>query len=289
MKRLLRLRIHSLCLWLLLIQASCVKKTTVIPQDLRLLPAKTATRAELLKTLEENSKKIGTLNATVSWEVSRGGAKSGVLDEYRQTKGYVFVERPVHIRIQIQAPVLLTNIATMVSDGKEYRISIPVRNQFAIRQVDAPPEPKSSLNDLRPQMFLDGLFVDVRPYVGKPAIIPAFEEQVVGIHSFYVFSFIDTASREPQILEKIWIDRAELEVARKQVFGKDGRIETDADYQNYHRDDGIPFPEVIVIHRPVEDLTVKMTVQKKNLNDKLDPNIFILERPEGSQLLQVTK
>ena len=60
---------------MLLAQASCIKKTTVLPQDLRLLPAKTATRAELFKTLEENSKQIQTLKATVSLDLSRGGAK----------------------------------------------------------------------------------------------------------------------------------------------------------------------------------------------------------------------
>jgi len=285
-KKTLSLKFQIIVLLLpLLAQMGCIKKTTVLPQSQRLLPAKNATRAELLETLETKSKQIETLKATVSLDLSRGGAKSGVLDEYRQTKGYVLVERPAHIRVQVQMPLVLTTVAVMVSDGKEYRLSIPPKNQFAVESVNAPVSPRSSLSNLRPQVFLDGLFVDVRPYAGKPAL---FEEAVVGIHSYYVFSFIDVNGADAQILEKIWIDRSDLEVSRKQVFGKDGQLETDVDYQEYHHEAGVPVPKQIVIHRPVEDLTVKMTFQQTTLNEKLDAKVFDLPRPEGSELLQLS-
>jgi outer membrane lipoprotein-sorting protein len=285
-KKALSLKFQFIVLLLpLLAQMGCIKKTTVLPQSQRLLPAKNATRAELFQALETKSKQIETLKATVSLDLSRGGAKSGVLDEYRQTKGYVLVERPAHIRVQVQMPLVLTTVAVMVSDGKEYRVSVPPKNQFAVESVNAPISPNSSLSNLRPQIFLDGLFVDITPYAGKPAL---FEEAVVGIHSYYVFSFIDVNGADAQILEKIWIDRSDLEVARKQVFGKDGRLETDVDYQEYHHENGIPVPKQIVIHRPVEDLTVKMTFQQTTLNEKLDAKVFDLPRPEGSRLLQLS-
>src|SRR5262245_48706415 len=105
-------------------QVSCIKKTIVVPEAERLLPAKNATRAELLQGLHDRSKQVETLKATVALDFTRGGAKSGVLDEYRQTKGYVLVERPAHIRIQVQMPIVLTTVAIMVSDGQEYRVSI---------------------------------------------------------------------------------------------------------------------------------------------------------------------
>jgi outer membrane lipoprotein-sorting protein len=270
----------------LLVYTGCIKKTIVVPQAQRLLPAKTATRAELLKSLQEKSKQIQTLKASVTLDLARGGAKTGVLDEYRQTKGYVFVDRPGHIRIQVQMPLVLTTVAVMVSDGQEYRVSIPIKNQFAIQHVDAPIDPKNSLSNLRPQIFLDGLFIDIARYADKP---PLFEEAVVGIHSYYVFSFFDNAEAEPQLLEKIWIDRTDLEVARKQVFAKGGKLETDVDYQNYHHEDGIPFAETIVIHRPVEEFTVKMTFQQTTMNEKLEAKVFDLPRPEGSDLVQLSK
>ena len=285
MKQLI-LKIQLLVCLLLLVQAGCIKKTTVVPQSERLLPARTATRSELLQALQEKSKQVETLKATVKIEFSRGGAKSGVLDEYRETKGYVFVERPSHIRVQVQMPLVLSTVAIMVSDGNQYRLSIPIKNQFAIEDVNAPISPNSSLSNLRPQIFLDGLFVDITPYENKQTL---FEEAVVGTHSYYVFSFFDSSDSEPQLLQKLWIDRTDMEVSRKQIFGKDGRLETDVDYQNYVGDEAKRYPKVIVIHRPLEDFTVKMTFEQTTMNDKLDAKVFELPRPEGSELVQVRK
>jgi outer membrane lipoprotein-sorting protein len=281
------LKFQLLMCLLLLVQAGCIKKTTVVPQSERLLPAQTATRSELLQALQEKSKQLETLKATVGIEFSRGGAKSGVLDEYRETKGYVFVERPSHIRVQVQMPVVLTTVAIMVSDGQQYRLSIPIKNQFAIEDVNAPISPDSSLSNLRPQIFLDGLFVDITQYENKQ---PLFEEAVVGTHSYYVFSFFDNSGSEPQLQEKLWIDRTDMmEVSRKQLFDKEGRLETDVDYQNYAGEGGQRYPKVIIIHRPIEDFTVKMTFQQTTMNEKLDAKIFDLPRPEGSKLVQVRK
>jgi outer membrane lipoprotein-sorting protein len=288
MKKRLGLKHQLLFLLFLLVQTSCIKKTTVVPQEQRLLPAKTASRSELLEGLHEKSKEIQTLKATVALDFSRGGPQSGVLDEYRQTKGYVFVERPSHIRIQVQMPIVLTTVATMVSDGSEYRVSIPIKNQYAVMNVDAPVNPKNSLSNLRPKIFLDGLFVDLTPYENRPSVKSLFEENVEGVRSYYIFTFVDTAGPELQPLEKIWIDRSNLEVSRKQVFGKEGKVETDVDYLNYKMRDGLAFPEVIVIHRPVEDFTVKMTFQQLAANEKLEAKVFDLPRPEGSELVPLT-
>jgi hypothetical protein len=131
--------------------------------------------------------------------------------------------------------------------------------------------------------------MDVRPYMDKPDVKSLFEEAVVGIHSYYIFSFFNAADPELQLLEKIWIDRTEMQVARKQLFGKDGKLETDVDYQDYHREAEIPFPKAIVIHRPNEDFTVKLTFQQTSLNETVDQKVFDLPRPQGSELVQVTK
>jgi outer membrane lipoprotein-sorting protein len=288
-KHRLSFRTRLFLLLFLLVQTGCVKKTIIVPPAERLLPAKTAARSELLQGLQEKSNQIETLKATVALDLTRGGAKSGVLDEYRQTKGYVFVDRPNHIRIQVQMPLVLTTVAVMVSDGQQYRVSIPIRNKFAIEDVDAPVDPKNSLSSFRPQIFLDGLFMDVRPYLNKPDVKSLIEEAVLGIHSYYVFSFFNVAGPEAQLLEKIWIDRTDLQVARKQVFSRDGKLETDVDYQDYHHELNIPFPKTIVIHRPIEDITVKMTFQQTSVNETLDQKVFDLPRPQGSELVQITK
>ena len=48
--------------------------------------------------LEKKGSQIRTLVGNVTLDVTGGGAQSGVLTEYRQTKGYVLVERPSNIK-----------------------------------------------------------------------------------------------------------------------------------------------------------------------------------------------
>jgi hypothetical protein len=155
--------------------------------------------------------------------------------------------------------------------------------------VNAPIDPENSLSSLRPQIFLDGLLVDVRQYRDNTNVRSIFEEAVVGVRSYYIFSFIDLSGPEPELLEKIWIDRSDLKVGRKQVFGKDGKLETDVDYLDYPSNQAIAFPKNIAIHRPNEDLTVKMTFQQTDMNETLEAKVFDLPRPEGAELLQLTK
>jgi outer membrane lipoprotein-sorting protein len=288
-KTAIRSKLLSLIALLLLLSLiSCGVKTRVrLPQNQRMLPAQQASHADLFQALQEKSRQIQTLTGTVLLDLSKGDAKAGILDQYRQTKGYVVVDRPDHIKVQV--PILLTTIAVMVSDGQQYRVLFPIQHQFAIRNIDEPISPKSSFSDLRPQIFLDGLFVDVNRFVDNTNVRPLFKEYVEGIHSYYIFGFVDVGNREAELLQEIWIDRTDLQVARKLIFGKDGRVETDVKYENYHASSGIPVPQVITIHRPAEDFTVKMTFQQTTLNQKLGDGIFDLPQPQGSQLLEATQ
>jgi outer membrane lipoprotein-sorting protein len=274
---------------LLLVPAGCVSKKRVLPEEERLLPARIATRSELFKELEARSNSIQTLQGTISLDLSGGGAKSGVLTEYHQTTGYVVVDRPGQIRFKVVAPIVLSTVADMVSDGSEYRVSIPTKNQFLVGDVNAPTNSRTALANLRPQHLLDGLFIDVRPYLNNSQVKSVFEEAVQGRRSYYVFSFINISGAEGQLIEKLWIDRSDMQVARKQVFGKEGRLETDVAYSNYKSEGPESFPQTVVIQRPVEEYTVKLTFQKTTLNQKLADDAFNLERPEGSELVQLTR
>ena len=292
MKKVIEKRIRFVFLALLLTQASCIVRHRTVPADQRMLPAKSATKEELFSGLEERSRQIRTLIGDVTMDVSGGGKETGVLTEYRQTRGYVFVERPQNIRIKVLLPIVLSTVADMVSDGSQYKLSIPIKNQWSEGNVNARINSTSPVASLRPQHFLDGLFVDVIPYLNKPHIKRTFTDQTEGRRSYYVFTFFDASGEGPELrtLEKLWIDRSDdLEVSRKQVFREDGKIETDVLFSNYHTEGDVRFPEVIQITRPIEDYTLKLTFQSTKVNEKLQDNTFALERPEGAELVQVAQ
>ena len=282
------LKAEIVLILLLLFPASCISRKRVLPEEQRLLPAKTATRGELVQDLEAKSNSIQTLQGTVSLDLSGGGAKSGVLTEYHQTTGYVVVDRPKQIRFKVVAPIVLSTIVDMVSDGGQYRVSIPVKNQFFVGDVNAPANSKTALVNLRPQHLLDGLFIDVRPYLNKAQVKSVLEEAVQGRRSYYVLSFINIGGSEAQLMEKLWIDRTDMQVSRKQVFAKEGRLETDVEYLDYQSEGAESFPQTVVIQRPLEEYTVKMTFLKAAFNRKLADDTFNLERPDGSELVRLT-
>jgi len=282
------LKAEIVLILLLLFPASCISRKRVLPEEQRLLPAKTATRGELVQDLEAKSNSIQTLQGTVSLDLSGGGAKSGVLTEYHQTTGYVVVDRPKQIRFKVVAPIVLSTIVDMVSDGGQYRVSIPVKNQFFVGDVNAPANSKTALVNLRPQHLLDGLFIDVRPYLNKAQVKSVLEEAVQGRRSYYVLSFINIGGSEAQLMEKLWIDRTDMQVSRKQVFAKEGRLETDVEYLDYQSEGAESFPQTVVIQRPLEEYTVRMTFLKAAFNQKLADDTFNLERPDGSELVRLT-
>jgi outer membrane lipoprotein-sorting protein len=283
------LKFRFLLILLLLILVGCIRKTHRLPPDQTLLPAKTATRTELFEELETISSQVQSLRGTMAIAVSGGGPRSGVLTEYPDLRGTMVVERPRNIRMQVQIPIVLTTVANMVSDGVHYGVHLPLDNQYLVGDVDAPPSSTNSLKDLRPQQFMAGLFVDIRPHLNDPQVIPTFDEAIDGVHSYYVFTFVRVAGLESRTLEKIWIDRHDLQVGRKQLFAKDGRIEVDARYSNYEPTNGIPFPQVVVLQLPLQDYTVEMNFQKAILNETLPEDAFVLPQPASATVVPVTK
>lgn len=271
---------------LLFIQAGCISRKRVVPTEQRPLPARTVSRDDLLSGLEEKSKQVRTLQATVALDASGGALTTGVLTEYRQTKGYILVDRPSHIRIKAQAPLALATVFDMVSDGNQYRVSIPIKNKFIIGNANSRGTEKNPILNLRPQHIVNALFVDVMPYLSNEQVRSTLEEAAEGRRSYYVFTFINVAERAAQIIEKLWIDRTDLQVTRKQIFGKDGKVDTDVQYSGYQRQGDVAFPSVILIQRPNDDYSLKITFQKTSVNEKLTDDAFILERPQGAELVQ---
>ena len=273
-----------------LMSSGCIviSRKTHIPTDQQLLPAQSRTRSELLQDLDERSQSISSLTAKVLLDVASGRNKSDVLTEYRQTQGILIVDRPKQVRIRVLAPVVSTTVVDMVSDGSQYRVSVPITNKFLIGDATAPPTSKNTLLNLRPQHILDALFVDTRAYDNNPQVVPLLEEATSGRIRYYVIQFVDVAGRNSRLLEKIWVDRTNLQVTRKQMFMGDGRVETDVQYSGYLNVAGTLFPQVISIERPVEDYSLRLTFQPTNLrmNEKLASDAFQLERPAGSELVQ---
>lgn len=276
-------------------------KTKVKPAEIRV--AKDASEAELVASYNHTVAAISSLNATVEMVPTAGSAYSGVIEQYHQVNGFILAQRPDDIRVIGQAPVLSKNVFDMTSDGKTFRIYIPSKNQFITGPANISRETKKPIENLRPQHLLDALlWPEIHADTHK-----LFEEFDDNAARYYIITVVRDGAT-PSIDRKLWFDRADLNLARIEVFGEAGRILSDihlSDWQSAAAsaaaapnaaaaaastapDSAAPqYPRHIVIHRPHDDYQLEIRITKLALNETISADRFELKQPAGAELVQL--
>ncbi len=272
---------------LVLTASSCmVRRETRIHPPQAPPPAQEATLAELVTRINAQSDAVRTLVATVDLEPTAGSIYSGVIKEYHDVKGFILLEKPALIRIQGQAPVIRTEIFDMVSDGKEFRLYIPPKQKFIVGKTEFRRPAKNSLENLRPQHILEALLV---PPIDSATEKYFSEEAEEAGRRFYAVSIVWPGNGGELVLKrKIWFDRSNLELVRTQFYSAQGNYVEDVRYSNYQDFAGVHYPSHIELTRPVEDYALGVTVLKATFNQPIAPDKFVLEKPAGAQLVDLS-
>ena len=258
------------------------KRVSAVPS-----PPRVATPAELIQRINSRSESIHTLVATVELEPTAGSVYSGVIKEYRDVRGFILLEAPNQIRMLGQAPVVRTTLFDMVSDGREFRLSIPPKNKFIVGRADFRRAAKNSLENLRPQHIMDALLL---PGLDAEKEKFAVEEAEEGMQRFYVVSIVEPAEGgELALKRKVWFERANLDLARLQIYGAHGAYLEDVYYAAYQDFGGVNFPSRIEIRRPIEDYRLTIRVEKATFNQPIAAEKFELNKPEGAELIELGK
>ena len=253
---------------------------------------KDATREELLDQYNEIAAGVKSVNATVELRPTAGSQYSGVIEEYHEVKAFLLAGRPERIRMIGQAPVVGTTVFDMASDGETFRVSIPSKNKFLVGQVAVERLSSQPIENLRPQHLVDAL---LWPPVRKEETV-LFEEFNDENARYYVLTILRGGYRT-EILRKIWVNRADLQVSRLQTFGPKGVLLSDvhvSDWQPRAADQEHPaatgvqaFPRAIRIERPHDDYRLDLQITKLTLNEDIPADRFNLQQPEGSELVRV--
>lgn len=245
-----------------------------------------ATLPELVARLDSQSEKIQTLTATVDLQPTAGSVYSGVIKEYRDVRGFILIRKPSMIRILGQAPVVRTNIFDMVSDGQEFRLSIPPKQKFIVGRNDLRRVSKNELENIRPQHIFDALVI---PPVQEQGRKLEFEEYEEDGRRYYVVTVLTEAESNELVPErKVWFDRADLNVARLQLYGPGGIYLEDVKYSGYQNFAGVSYPTDIRLTRPAEDYAFGIVVEKAVFNQPIGPEKFELKQPAGAQLVELS-
>jgi len=253
-----------------------------------------ATSSELREKFNQQAQAIQSINARVELNPVAGSAYSGVIEDYHDVRGFILAQAPAHIRMIGQAPVISKTVFDMVSDGQEFRISIPPKNKFITGPAQFERAAKKPIENLRPNHLTDAIFWTALPF---NLLFEEFEAEAaaptVAGKRYYVLTELRTQGSE--IARKVWFDRSDLRVARIQVFGAAGRIVTDARYANWqpaeeNQGEGgadLRYPREIRVARPLDDYRLEIRITRLTLNEKISADRFDLARPPGAELIRL--
>jgi hypothetical protein len=260
----------------------------------QIVVVKDATLEELLAKYNDVARGVKSVNATVLLKPIAGSKYSGVIEEYHEVKAFLLAERPAYIRMIGQAPVIGKTVFDMTSDAESFRVSIPSKNKFLVGAVSLERTSSKPIENLRPQHLLDAfLWTEIRKE--EDVLFEEFNDEKA---RYYVLTVLRGGYRR-EILQKIWFNRADLEVARLQEFGPKGALLSDVRYSDWEPQTGDQeqtsaaasgitfFPRVIQIDRPHDDYRLDLQVTKLTLNEDIPADRFKLEQPAGSELVRV--
>lgn len=267
-----------------LVLTSCLARRRVITRN-KTAPnqsLKSSDQATLLGLVRTEYESIQELTATVDMVPAVGSVNKGKITEYKDFLAHILFKKPAEIRMIGLYPVVRNKAFDMVSNGTDFRLFVPSKNQFIVGRNEpaATPSP-NKIENLRPSVFLDALLI--KP--PEPKEFPVLTDFTDEDNAVYILHILYTGA-DGQLLpaRDIWFSRLTLHVIRQIIFDPKGNILTDARYGDWKTYDGFLFPHVIDINRPQDEYGVVMTVVKADINKPISDSKFVLEQPEGTVL-----
>jgi outer membrane lipoprotein-sorting protein len=264
--------------------SSCLARRRVITRN-KTTPSQTllaSDKAALLSVIESAYRSIQELNATVDMVPAIGSVNKGKITEYKDVRAYILFKKPAEIRIIGLYPVVRNKAFDMVSDGTDFRLFLPSKNQFIVgRNEPASVPAPNKIENLRPSVFLDALLIKPPDPKEYTALTDLTDED----NAVYILHILDNGP-DGQILpaRDIWFSRFTLHIIRQIIYDTRGEILTDARYNDWKTYDSFLFPRVIDINRPRDEYGVVITLVKADINKPIADSKFSLEQPEGTVL-----
>jgi len=279
---------------LVLTCAGCLFRTRTVEVRLSTAKLQTATQQELIDRLNHDAALVKSLNATVDIDTSYGGEKRGKVTDFKEIRGYILVSKPNMLRMIGLYPIVRNKAFDMVSDGHEFKLSVPAANKFYIGHNEVVKDTGSPLDTLRPQAIYDALLLQGVDPENEIAVLESSQEMIVDAQTHklvqqpnYVLDVLRKTDNGWILARKVVFNRVNLVPHRQIIYDVHGNPVTDASYQAFKDYDGVSFPGYIDIKRPQEEYDVKLFILKLTINQPIAGDQFALQQPPGSLLVNL--
>jgi hypothetical protein len=274
-------QIISVAMFALTAGCAVSRKTVVAPVTPQ--SALSATKPELIDRYNHQASAVQSVTAAVRMLPTAGSALSGVIEKYHEVSGYILAERPASIRVIGQAPVVAKDIFDMASDGETFHMFIPSKNEFIEGPADLRHAAKRPIENLRPQHLLDALI-----WPAIPSDAPVLLEEVDDLPAhYYVLTMATNGAQGLELQRKVWFDRANLQIARIQIYDSQGAVVSDIQTKNWEPAGATDYPRDIFMDRPADDYRLEMVITQLTLNQTITADRFHLAQPAGTQLVHL--
>jgi len=287
----------ALTLFLAVLSTSgCMFRTRPVEDQYSKTPLKESTQQGLIDTINQQAEAIHSLKATVDIDSSVGGMKKGHVTDYKEIRGYVLARKPDALHMVGLMPIVRTTAFDMVSDGKDFKVSIPPKNRFVIGKNEvATPNSDQPMENIRPQNIYEALLIR---QIDPNSEIAVLENGYETLHDAkghrvlqddYELTVIQKYDKGWRLERKIIFGRTDLKPHQQYIYSEDGSVATDARYAEYKNFDGISFPSRIEIFRPQEEYDITLNMLKLDINKPLTDQQFVLEQPPGAVVIHLDR
>lgn len=272
--------------------SGCVWHTRRVPKAVMPVNILTATPQQLENVINEQYDSVNSMFAAVTFTATMGGSLKGSEKTITPFSGYIFVRKPRSLRVIGYVPFVHTVMFDMASDGKEFKLSIPPKNEAVEGNNTVTEESSNSWENMRPYMFLDSLLI--------PKIGPADLVTVTGVSSTVVNAKTKKLEIEPQYLltvesrqgdsnlllvhRVIHFSRIDLRPSEEDIYDQKGQIQTQAIYGSLQTYGTVVFPGTITLRWPLQQQQILITIERLKVNQAEPANAFQLKIPKGAKI-----
>jgi hypothetical protein len=242
-----------------------------------------ATKDQLIQRLHALSDPIQSFLMTADLSPSILEPAKGTATDYATVSAYILFRKPDDIRILGRDPVLGSTIIDMVSNGSQFRVSIPPKKRFIIGNNDAPEKPGNKLENLRPKALLTSLMIYPPEPQADITLIESDNERAL-----YILLIARRSQDQFALAREVYFDGHTLQVSRQKTFDGSGAVVSDTKYSDWKSYNGNSFPSEIDIQRPKDNYEVQLSVENMKTNS---PDVtaakFLLEQPADFQVQEL--
>jgi hypothetical protein len=241
---------------------------------------------QLLKQVDDRYAAAQSMTSSVQLNACTGGAIEGEV-KCLNFSGFIIVGKPENINVILKVPILGSDALDMVSDGKTFKMLMPHENCAIVGSDVVTNISQKGKYALRPAVILDSLLIrglqsdQIASMTQGSRIVPDPKTRKDDIDepTYNLEFFSQPDGRTARAVRVIHISRVNLLPYQQDIYNSDGKVATQAKYSNYQKFGDVNFPTRIDIQRPLDELSLSITITKANFNQQLPGDQFNLEIP----------